>query len=390
MIEVTNVEDNVDLVKIDGKSLYIVGTAHVSQSSADLAEKIIRDVSPESVAVELCDSRYQSLKNPDRWKNTDLVSIIRSGKSYVLMAQLILAGFQKKLGNQLQTKPGAEMMRAIQVAEDVNAKTVLADRDVGITLKRTWASMSFWSICKVFGGMLAGLFSNETIDENEIERLKSADALEELMKEFSESFPKVQESLIFERDRFLAQKIQEAPGNSVVAIVGAGHVPGILKLLGSEIETDSISKIPPPRKLGKVIGWGIPIIVLSMIVYGFYASGAATSVSMIESWFWINGILGALGATVAFGHPLTILSAFIASPFTSLNPLIAGGWVAGLVEAIIRKPTVSDLETIADDVSTVRGVWKNRVSRVLLVVALTNLFGSLGTFIGAGKIASQL
>ena len=390
MSTIEHLDGNVDRVTLGDRSIYVVGTAHVSQSSADLAEKIIREVEPESVAVELCDSRYQSLKDPDRWKNTDIVTVIKGGKAYVLMAQLMLAGFQKKLGNQLQIKPGAEMMRALSVAEEIGADPVLADRDIGTTLKRTWSTMGFWSICKVIASMVAGLFTTQQIDEEEVERLKSSDALEELMLEFSENFPKVQKVLIEERDRYLAEKIQHSPGKSVVAVVGAGHVPGILKHLGTNIDTKDLCTIPPKKKIGRIIAWSIPFIVLAMIAYGFVSSGAATSISMIESWFWINGALGAIGATIALAHPLTVLSAFLASPFTSLNPLIAGGWVAGIVEAIIRKPTVSDLENIADDIGSVRGLWTNRLSRVLLVIALTNLFGSIGTFIGAGTIASQL
>ncbi|MCB0333336.1 MAG: TraB/GumN family protein, partial [Bdellovibrionales bacterium] len=337
-MNIETIKDNVDLIQYDDRSIYIVGTAHVSEVSADLAEEVIREQCPDSVAVELCDARYTSLKNPDRWKDMDIVSVIRGGKSYVLLAQLMLAGFQKKLGDQLKIKPGAEMMRAIEVAEDIGSKTVLADRDIRTTLKRTWSSLGFFGMMKLLFSMIFGLFSTQEIDEKEIERLKESDALEELMKEFSDALPGVRTALIDERDQYLAGKIKAAPGNTVVAIVGAGHVPGIKSCFAKDIDLEKLEKLPKPKKLTKALAWFIPCLVLGMFIYGFSNSGAEKSYEMAATWFWWNGGLGALGSLLALGHPLTILAAFVASPFTSLNPFIAGGWVAGLVEALIRKP----------------------------------------------------
>jgi pheromone shutdown-related protein TraB len=389
-MNISTIKDNVDLVEFEDRSIYLVGTAHVSQSSADLAEEIIREVNPETVAVELCESRYTSLKNPDRWKNTDIYSVIKEGKAYVLMAQLVLAGFQKKLGNQLQIRPGAEMMRSIQVAEEIGSETVLADREIRTTLKRTWASLGFTSMMKLLYAMVAGLFTRENIDEEEIERLKTSDALEELMKDFSDALPGVRTALIDERDQYLASKVFNAPGKKVVAIIGAGHIPGIKRCIGQDIDLEELEVIPPPKKLSKIISWAIPTVIIGLIVYGFASAGSTLGIDMLEAWFWVNAILAAFGSALALAHPVTILVAFFVSPFTSLNPFIAAGWVAGLVEAAIRKPTVSDLETIADDVSTMKGLWSNRLSRILLVVALTNLFGMIGTFIGAKSIVDLL
>lgn len=390
MSEAELVEDNVDRIRLGSREIYLVGTAHISQSSADLAEKIIREIAPHSVAVELCASRHSSLLDPDRWKNTDIVSVVRSGRAYLLMAQLVLAGFQKKLGDQLNIKPGAEMMRALEVADDVDAEMVLADRDVRTTLKRTWASLGFWGGFKLVISMIGSLFSSQKIDEEEIERLKKSDALEEMMREFSDALPGVREALIDERDQYLAQKIKEAPGEKVVAIIGAGHVPGIKRWIHEEIDLSKLNEIPPPRKLTKMIAWIIPLLVLALFAYGFTSAGLEKSLEMAQVWFWINGSLGALGSLLALGHPLTILTAFIVSPFTSLNPFIAGGWVAGLVEAIVRKPRVSDLEALTNDVATLKGIWTNRVSRILLVIALTNLLGTIGTLVGIERMSSLL
>lgn len=384
-----SVQQNVDLITTaDGRSIYLVGTAHVSKQSADLAEEVIRKYRPDTVAVELCESRYESLQDPDRWKNMDIVSVIRQGRTYVLMAQLALAGFQKKLGDKLNVKPGAEMIRAIEIAKEVGSETVLADRNVRVTLKRTWAAMGFFSMMKVLFTIMAGLFGEHDIDEKEIERLKSSDALEELMKEFSEALPEVRTALIDERDQYLAAKIKAAPGNSVVAIIGAGHVPGIKQWFNKEIDLEKLEVIPPPRKLSRVISYLIPALVIGLIIAGFVTAGASTGIEMFAAWFWINATMGALGSLLALAHPLTILVTFLVSPFTSMNPFIAAGWVAGIVEAYIKKPRVSDLETIADDLSSLSGLYRNRVSRILMVVALTNLFGTIGTFMGIERIAS--
>lgn len=383
MVEVQSFRDNVDLLKLGDRSIYLIGTAHVSQSSADLATEIIQEIKPDSVAVELCEARYKSLQNPQRWKNTDIISVIREGKAYVLLAQLMLAGFQKKLGKHLKVKPGAEMMAAIAAAEGIDAEKVMADRNIKITLKRTWGSVGFFSMLRLILAMTAGLFYTKEVEEEEIERLKSADALEELLKEFSDILPDVRTSLIDERDQYLAAKIAAAPGQTIVAVVGAGHVPGIKKWIDQEIDLEPLETLPPPRKIARIIAWTIPIAVIMLILLGFLDQGKAKSFEMLEMWFWINASLGGIGALMALAHPLTVAAAFIAFPFTSLNPCIAGGWVAGLVEAVIRKPRVSDLENIAEDVCTVRGFWSNRVSKILLVICLTNLMGTLGTLLAS-------
>lgn len=390
MKEVVPYRDNVDLVRLGDREIYVVGTAHVSRSSADLAEEVIREVQPDSVAVELCEPRYRSLKDPDRWKNTDILEVIRSGKSYLLLVQMMLASFQKRVGNRLGIKPGEEMLRAMETAEEVGAHTVLADREVRITLRRTWGRLGFFTALKVLTMLVASQFGEEELEEEEIERLKSADVLEETMKEFSEQLPEVRTTLIDERDRYLAAKIEAAPGQKVVAVVGAGHVRGILSWLGEEVDLEALESVPPPSRLGKVLAWLIPLAVLAMLIYGISVSGTATGMAMFRDWFIINAVAGGLGSLVALAHPLTIVVAFLVSPFTSLNPTIAAGWVAGLVEAWLRKPRVADFENIGDELTSVSGIWRNRVSRILLVVVLTNLFGTVGTIVGGTMVASHL
>lgn len=388
--EIRQLKDNVDVVQLGDKTIYLVGTAHISKKSSDLAEEIIREFKPDSVAIELCESRYQSLRDPDRWKKTDVVSVIRTGKAYVLMAQLLLAGFQKKLGSRLDVKPGAEMLRAADTAIDLGSQIVFADREIRTTLKRTWGALGVFSMVRLCFAMGSGVFGDQEITEEEIERMKSSDALHELMNEFSEKLPEVRETLIDERDRYLTAKIQNAPGNTIVAVVGAGHVPGMKKLFGQQIDVAPLETLPPKSFLSKAMAWLIPGSVLALLAWAFIESGAAASAQVATAWFWINGVFAALGAALALPHPFTIAAAFVAAPFTSLSPLLASGWVAGLVEALVRKPLVSDFENIADDIVSLKGIWRNRVSRILLVVALTNIFGSIGALFGIGWISSMI
>lgn len=382
--------EQVERVTLGGRTFHIVGTAHVSQKSVELAEQVIREVKPQSVAIELCDSRYQSLKNPDRWKNMDIVSVIRKGKSYVLMAQILLASFQKKLGDQLHVKPGAEMLKAAEVAEEVGAKIVLADRDITVTLRRTWASLGLWSSLKLLWAMLMGAFSKQEIDIAEIERLKSADALDELMREFSDALPEVRVTLIDERDQYLADLIHSSPGENVVAVVGAGHVPGIKRWLGRQIDRAALEVVPPPSIYLRLVGWLIPATAIGLLIYGFFVGDSKTSIEMIWAWIAVTGVSAAIGPLICLAHPITIVTAFVVAPITTLHPLLASGWFAGLAEALIHKPRIADLQNLISDASEFSGLIRNRVVRILLVIGVTNLTGTIGAIWGIKVVASML
>ena len=386
----TEIEPNVDLIEHEGRSFFIIGTAHVSKDSADLVERTIRDRNPDTVAVELCESRFESLSNPDRWKETDIYTVIKSGRAYVLMAQLALSTFQKRLADEFGVRPGEEMHRAIKVSEETGAELSLVDREIRTTLKRAWATAGFWTLMKVLYQTILSTFHAQDISQEEIEKMKTGDELAVVLDEFSGSLPGVKVALIDERDQYLAAKIRNAPGDTVVAVVGAAHVPGIKRAFGAAIDLDVLDELPPPKKMFRIIGWGIPLLVIGLIVAGFITSGRETTEQMVMAWVLANGICAAIGTTLALAHPLTIITAFVAAPLTSLNPTIAAGWVCGLVEAWLRKPRVKDLESIGDDLGSVRGIWKNRVMKVLLVVVLANLGSSIGTFIGVGWVAALL
>ena len=375
-------EENVDLIKLDDKEIYLIGTAHVSHKSTELVEKLIKETSPDIVAIELCDSRYKALQDPERWKKTDIISVIREGRAYVLIAQLMLAAFQRKLGQKLNIKPGAEMLAASATANNLNIPIVLADREIRITLRRTLSAMGLWTRIKLFFSLLFSATSKESITSEEIEKLKSGDALEALIEEFSKALPEVRKTLIDERDLYLTSKIQTAPGKRVLAVVGAGHTPGIKRYIGQDINLAPLETVPPRKISLRLLAWLIPSLIIGLVLYGFITAGAETGVDMLTAWVLINAVLTGLGAAVALAHPLTILASALVSPLTSASPFIAAGWVAGLVEAFLRKPCVADFESVADDIGSIKGIWKNRLSRILLVVVLTNLFGSIGTFLG--------
>jgi pheromone shutdown-related protein TraB len=390
MPTITAVEPNVDLIETDGRSFYLVGTAHVSKSSADLVEKTIREQQPDTVCLELCQSRYDTLSNPERWKQTDIYSVIKSGRAYVLIAQLALATFQKKLAEEFRIRPGEEMHRAMSVCKEIGIETSLVDREVRTTFKRAWSQAGVWSLIKIIGSLFMSMFAAREISAEEIESLKGSDELNAIIDEFSGAMPGVKTALIDERDQYLASKIFSSPGNTLVAVVGAAHVPGIKRIFGTDIDIVALEELPPPKKIIKIIGWGVPLLVLGLIIAGFLTSGRETTEQMIVAWVLANGIAASIGTIVAFAHPLTIITAFVAAPITSLNPTIAAGWVCGLMEAWLRKPRVVDLENIADDLTTVRGIWHNRVIKVLLVVILANLGSSIGTFIGVGWVVTLL
>jgi pheromone shutdown-related protein TraB len=365
----------------EDKEITLIGTAHVSKESADLVSRVIEEEKPDTVCVELCPSRYQAITQKDRWQNTDLVKVIREKKAFVLLSNLMLSYFQKKIGQKFGIKPGEEMLRAIQMAEATGAQIHLADRDIRTTLSRTWRLMGLWTKIKLLAQFLTSPGAWDDIKEEEIEKMKEMDVLETVLSEIGEAFPEIRRVLIDERDQYLAHEIRTAPGKKIVAVVGAGHVPGVQRWWDRAVDMDMLRQIPPKSRLSSFLKWGLPILIVGLIIVGFFTAGMAAGTHMIKWWVLANAILAGLGAAIALGHPLTVLSAIVASPLTSLNPMIAAGWVSGLVEALVRKPKVRDFESLSEDISSLKGFWKNKITRILLVVAFTNVGSALGTFV---------
>jgi pheromone shutdown-related protein TraB len=365
----------------DNKEITLIGTAHVSRKSADLVSNVIEEEKPETVCLELCESRYQAMTQENRWQNTDLIKVIREKKAFVLLSNLMLASFQKRIGQKLGIKPGEEILRAIQAAEAVGASTYLADRAIRTTLSRTWRLMGLWTKIKLLAHLVFSMGEVNKIKEEDIEKMKNEDVLEILLSEIGEALPELRHILIDERDQYLAHKIRTAPGKKIVAVVGAGHVPGIQRYWKHRVDMELLDEIPPRSKVACLLKWSIPAVIVGLIILGFFEAGPVAGTHMIKWWILANAVLAGLGAGIALAHPLTVLSAILASPITSLNPMIAAGWVAGLVEAFLGKPKVRDFENLTEDILALKGFWKNKITRILLVVVFTNIGSALGTFV---------
>jgi pheromone shutdown-related protein TraB len=371
----------------ENKEVILIGTAHVSQQSADLVKQTIEEEKPDTVCVELCQSRYESITKKKKWQDTDLLKVIREKKAFLLLSNLMLSYFQKRIGKKLGITPGEEILQAVASAKTVGAGVHLADRDIRTTLSRTWRTMGLWTKIRMLSGLVTSAGEIGSIKEEDVEELKNRDMLEFFLSEIGESFPEVKRTLIDERDEYLAYKIRTAPGEKVVAVVGAGHVPGIRTHWEKPVDIDYLEKMPPKGKLSVFFRWGIPILIIGILVSGFFMAGSRAGTDMIKWWILANAILAGLGAGLALAHPLTVLSAVVASPITSLNPMLAAGWVAGLTEVFLGKPKVIDFERLPEDISSLKGFWRNKITRILLVVVFTNLGSGLGAIVAIPLMA---
>jgi len=381
---------SVTCLSLAGKEIYLVGTAHVSKESVEDVKRTIETVRPDTVCIELCESRYKTLQNPDHWKNMDIVRIVKERKTLLLLSSLLMSAFQKRLGQQMGVAPGDEMKCAMGLAQKMNLNLVLADRDIQITLKRTFQSLGVWGKLKLLFHLIGSIFTDFKIDVETVETLKQKDQLEEILRVFTVGFPQLKEVLVDERDIFLAQKIKMAAGNKIVAIIGAGHVAGITREIRFDKILDPLLTVRVPRFFSSVLKWALPAGLLGLLSFSFLKSGPGYSLTSISIWVLSHSILSATGALLAFAHPLSILAAFIAAPLTSIHPLLAAGWVSGLVQAWIKKPTVRDLLLLPDEIVTIRGFWRNPATKILLVVAFSNLGSTLGTLIAGSWIALRL
>ncbi|NKE04203.1 TraB/GumN family protein [Mesobacillus selenatarsenatis] len=378
-------EENITRLEMNGKEYILIGTAHVSKHSAEQVKEVIEAERPDSVCVELDEQRYQTITEGPKWQEMDIIQVIKEKRASLLLMNLAISSFQNRMAKELGIKAGQEMIQGIESAKEVGAELVLADRNIQITFSRIWGNLGLKGKALLLSQIITSIFSRDSISEEELEKLKEQDTINAMLNEFTETFPRLKKPLIDERDQYLAQKIKEAPGEKIIAVLGAAHVPGIKEEIKKSHDLKKLRAIPPKSKWPKVIGWSIPVLILAIILYTFLANPTAGFAQTI-SWILWNGSLSALGAAIAMGHPLTILTAFIAAPITSLNPLLAAGWFAGLTQAYIRRPSVKDFETLSEDVFSVKGFWRNKVSRVLLIVVLANLGSSLGTFIGGADV----
>jgi len=385
-------------ITIGDVEITLLGTAHVSPASARAVTALLEVGEFDAVAVELCASRQRAMLDPDALGKLDLFSVIRTGQVPMVAATLALGAFQQRLADQYGIEPGAEMRAAINGALDRGATLALIDRDIGLTLGRAYKAVPWWQRMELIGGLFAGVLSKEKIDESEIEKLKEGDMLESTFNEFAEQSKALYGPMIDERDRYMAarlrQLVDDGSSRHILAVVGAGHLKGIARYLeeGDKAPAETLRELeqrPPKSRWPKVLPWVIVGVILAGFVFGF-TRNTELGMQMVMDWFLINGGLAAIGGIIALAHPVTILTAALAAPLTSLNPTIGVGFVAAAVELYMRKPQVGDFATLRSDVSQLKGWWHNRVSRVLLVFLLTTLGSAMGTYIGGARIFGRL
>ena len=373
---------NVSELEINGRKIYILGTAHVSKDSAEEAAGLIETLKPDSVCIELDDERMANIKNPNAWNDSTIANVIKQKKAAYLLVNLILSSYQKRLAENFGVNAGEEMIRSINAAEKIGANVYPVDRNIKTTFLRLWRKMGFIKKIKLLFNLIFSFVddSDSELTENDLEQLKTQDMLEAALGELGDEYPEVKRYLVDERDIYLSQKIKNAPGNTVVAIVGAAHKSGVINNIKKDIPLEDINTVPKKSPIGKIIGWAIPIAIIIMVALTF-TRDAAMGFEQIKRWILYNGTLSAVGTIIAGGSIWSVLTAFVAAPITSLNPLLAAGWFAGLTEAKIRKPTVADINALSNDLSSFKGLRRNKTTKILLVVILANLGSAIGSYI---------
>ncbi len=383
---------------VNESNLTILGTAHVSRASADTVQKMVRSERFDVVCIELCQSRFNSIMQPNSLAEMDLFNVIRQGKASMVTASLALGAYQQRLAEQLGIEPGKEMKTAIVEAEKLGLPLILIDREVGTTLKRVYHNVPFWKRIYLFAGLFGSVLSRDEVSEEEIEKLKSGDILETTFTQFSEDAKELFIPLIDERDRYMAAKLlqvtEDHSSRNILAVVGAGHIKGMKNYLEStnldaENTIKNLDAVPKKASWLKLIPW----IIVGLVFVGFFLGFRKSpdlGWSLIGQWIVINGGLSALGAAIAGAHILTILVAFLAAPITSLNPTIGAGMVTAAMELFLRKPAVKDFGELRKDTTTIKGWRKNRVARILLIFLLSSLGSAIGTYVAGFRIFNQI
>ena len=389
-------KETIQRVRLGEREIVLLGTAHVSTESVRDVEQAIEQESPGRICVEIDEGRYRAMSESRSWSSLNIYQVLRDRKGFMLLANLVLSSFQRKLGEDIGVKPGQEMQRAVEVARERDIPFSLCDREIQVTLRRAWSMSGFWGKNKMLAALLGSVFSSEKLTSEQIEELKQKNALQSMLEELSEYLPSAKEVLIDERDRYLATRIFQTTEQKVLAVVGAGHMAGIVRWLyalhAGEVSADvqPIDRVPAPAKVTRILPWLVPAAVLGLIVAGFFRSGWELTLSMLWMWVLVNGTLSAIGALIALAHPVTIVVSFLAAPITSMNPTIGVGIVAGLLEAVLRKPRVAEFERLPQDIVTMRGFFRNRLTHVLLVFFFSTIGSAIGTFLGIPFLTSLL
>mgnify|MGYP001262097401 CR=1 FL=1 len=373
-----------------GENILVVGTAHVSPESVQEVRDAIEVFKPDIVAVELDERRLKVLSDRQGWESTPITRLLKDRNAYVFIAQSFLSSYQRRLGEKFGSEPGSEMLEAIKAAEKNHVEVLLADRDITITLKRAWKKMTLREKTRIMWTLmqLPLVDYDEEAEQIDLKELMKEDALTSMMNELKTLAPNVAEVLLFERDTYIARRIADAShGKRVLAVVGAGHVKGVKQKIEKVLAGEKLPSFqeleylaPPGFPWGKALGWGIAVLLVVLIVWIGIRNGLEASLEAFGWWFLIHAVLSALFCAAARGHPYSIGTAFIASPFTAIHPGVAAGWFSGLVEAKVRTPTVKDWQDLGK-ANTTKDFFNNRVIRVLMVAALTNVGSMIGTFV---------
>ncbi len=377
-------------ISYNNKEIILLGTAHVSKKSRELVEKTIEEEKPDIVGIELDKGRYKALKSGEKFEQLNIIELIKSGQAWVFLINIILKNFQRQVGKQLGEKPGSEMIAALNAAEEKKLRVALLDRDVKITLKRAFSFLTLGEKIRFVTDTFVGLFSKDEknrISEELVEKLKEKDTLNALMQKMGHEYPTIKKVLVDERDQYIAHNISKLPGKKILAVLGAGHLEGVESSIGKKVDIKEITDIPKKTSMLKIFGILIPLIVIGLIAYAFVTKGTEIGVNTVILWILVNGTLSALGVLIARGHILAAITAFIAAPITTLHPLLAVGWFAGLAQAKISLPQVKDFEQLSN-LNTYTDFEKNRVTKVLLVVVFANLGATIGMIIALPWIAS--
>ena len=387
-------------VERDGVEYVLLGTAHVSRASVEAVKALIDREPFDAIAVELCESRARGIRDPEAFAKMDLFQVIRTGKAGMVFASLALSSFQQRIAEQYGIEPGAEMKAAMREAEMRGLPLWLVDREIGTTLNHAYRGVRFRDRLGIIGGLIASVFSSDEIDEAEIEKLKQGDILEGAFGEFARESKPLYEALIGERDRFMAARLREeslvVPAiKRVLVVIGAGHLAGIERELGAQIEPPRAvieplaAKLPAP-KWPKYFAICVMLAIFAAIGYLFWRN-AAMGWHALRDWVIYTAALSGIGAAVAGGHPLSVLTAAVMGPLKPLRPPgLSSGVFSGMVEAWLRKPRVADFQSLRKDLLHVSGWWRNRVARTLLVFMLTNLGTIAGEYLAGIRIFSRL
>jgi len=387
-------------VSVADTDITLLGTAHVSRTSAEMVETLLNSGDYDAVAIELCPSRHNAIVNPDALAKMDLFEIVKEGKATMVAANLALGAYQQRMAEQLGIEPGAEMRAALRIAREHHLPVLLIDREISITLKRIYRNVGWWKKINLFAGLVASLISRREVSEEEIERLKEGDLLESAFTQFAEQAQELYQPLIRERDQYMSarleQEIVEHQPRHILAVIGAGHLRGMQTCLSSvDSDTDpaatiaALDEVPKGSPWPKLFPWVIVALIITGFVIGF-SRNVDLGWQLVMYWIVINGGLASLGAAVAAAHPLTVIGAFIAAPLTSLNPTIGAGMVTAAIEIYLRRPTIADFGQLRNDTSSLRGWWRNRVSRTLLAFLFSTLGSAVGTYLAGVLIYDQL